>query len=83
MKKESGFSTVYEAPDAGTVAFDNRADIVEEVDTYLQVIDQLKKDFKSKIESAGYPQKRDRNRGRYYAGIKIKPSYEHAKWGGY
>ncbi len=39
------------------------------------------KGFKSKLEAAGYRHARTGQRGRHFEGIKLKPSYDEAKWG--
>ena len=50
MDKKSDFSTMYDAPDAGTLAFDGQSDIGGDIDAYLDIIRQLKKDYRGKAE---------------------------------
>lgn len=44
--RKSGFTTVYEGEDAGTMAFTRRTEIEAEVNAYLEVLENLKKEFK-------------------------------------
>ncbi len=48
--KKSGFTTVYESEDAGTMAFTRREEIEAEVTTYLEVLEDLKTEFKEQAE---------------------------------
>lgn len=44
-KKNRGFSTIYESEDAGMLAFEQRDDIMADIVLYLELVQQLKKDF--------------------------------------
>lgn len=52
MDKKSGFTTVYEAPEAGTLAFDSRRDFEDEIETHLEVLRELQTEFKDKEDIA-------------------------------
>jgi hypothetical protein len=42
---KGAFTTVYESEDAGTMAFTRREEVAADVANYLEVVEQLKKDF--------------------------------------
>jgi len=46
MAKKPSITTVYDADDAGTLAFARREDFAEELAAYLEVVQQLKVDYK-------------------------------------
>ncbi|MBI4084042.1 MAG: hypothetical protein HY423_15675 [Candidatus Lambdaproteobacteria bacterium] len=52
MAKKSSFTTVYEGEDAGTVGFQRRPEIEEDVVAYLDAVVQLKQDFKDDAKVA-------------------------------